>query len=73
MDTSFPSSPVQSSQRTSRPALACSPRQHRYVVWSQQLEGGFEPCFGTERRLLCDESTCIWRKECMGLRAEWMR
>lgn len=50
-----------------------SAKNRRYQVWALQQAAGLEPCFGTARRLVCDQRDCPWRAECQGLRAEWMR
>jgi hypothetical protein len=47
--------------------------QRRWQVLYQQLQCDHEPCFQTEKRHSCKETTCPWRTECLALRAEWRR
>ncbi|MGE5626086.1 MAG: hypothetical protein ACM3ZT_11130 [Bacillota bacterium] len=49
------------------------PASLRRIVWAEQEQCGHEPCFGTQRRLFCEESGCPWRGECLSLRAAWRR
>lgn len=49
------------------------PMQRRWAIWGEQARAGHEPCYGTERRLTCEEIQCPWRRECLALRAVWRR
>jgi len=49
-------------------------RRSRTVLIRQlQEQQGTEPCFRTERRLLCAHVECEWRSECRRLVAAWKR
>ena len=37
-----------------------------------QRQRGEEPCFSTDKRYNCAEQ-CAWRKDCLKLRAVWLR
>ena len=37
-----------------------------------QRQRGEEPCFSTDKRYNCAEQ-CEWRKDCLKLRAVWLR
>ena len=37
-----------------------------------QKQRGEEPCFSTDKRYNCEEQ-CAWRKDCLKLRAVWLR
>lgn len=43
------------------------------TIRATQLKQGVEPCFLTEKRLLCRQETCEWRQECCRLVAAWKR
>ncbi len=43
------------------------------MVRSLQLQRGDEPCFMTDKRLLCKDNGCEWRRECRRLVAVWKR
>lgn len=49
------------------------PVQLRWTIWGEQQRAGHQPCFGTERRMFCEELRCPWRGDCLSLRAEWRR
>lgn len=58
------------------PSRAWPPAGHRsstVLIRQQQELRGEEPCFRTERRLLCAHSECRWRSECRRLVAAWKR
>lgn len=42
-------------------------------IRSIQTERGDDPCFLTNKRLLCKDGACEWRKECRRLVAIWKR
>jgi len=52
---------------------AARAKQRRWDIWGEQQRTGHDPCFSTERRIICEESACLWRAECLSLRAEWRR
>lgn len=60
-------------QPPAAPLRLARPVQRRWNIWSEQQGAGHEPCFGTDRRLYCEELNCPWRGECLSLRAEWRR
>ena len=37
-----------------------------------QKQRGWDPCFSTDKRYNCAEQ-CEWRKDCLKLRAVWLR
>lgn len=41
-------------------------------IRAMQRQRGAEPCFCTDKRYSCAEQ-CEWRKDCLKLRAEWLR
>ncbi len=43
------------------------------LVRAIQKAHGDEPCFMTDKRLLCNNLACDWRKECRRLVAAWKR
>ena len=43
------------------------------MVRETQLKRGDEPCYMTEKRLLCKNRQCEWRQECRKLVAVWKR
>jgi hypothetical protein len=43
------------------------------VIRKIQTARGLDPCYLTEKRLLCGETTCEWRKGCRRLVAVWKR
>lgn len=43
------------------------------LVRAIQASSGEEPCFRTDRRLLCRDVECLWRRECRRLVAAWKR
>jgi len=43
------------------------------LIRQLQVQQGAEPCFRTERRLLCARIECKWRSECRRLVAAWKR
>jgi len=49
------------------------PMQMRWAIWAEQEFLNHQPCFGTERRLFCEERDCPWRSQCLSLRAAWRR
>lgn len=56
------------------PAIAgLRPMQLRWAIWAEQEYLNHQPCFGTERRIFCEERDCAWRSQCMSLRAQWRR
>ncbi len=42
-------------------------------IRSIQTARGKEPCFMTDKRLLCKREECEWRNECRRLLAAWKR
>ena len=48
----------------------CSP--HPSTIRAIQRQRGLEPCFSTDKRYSCMKQ-CEWRKDCMKLRAVWLR
>lgn len=48
-------------------------RSRTAMIRRLQEEQGEEPCFRTERRLLCGQTNCRWRSECRRLVAAWKR
>jgi hypothetical protein len=47
--------------------------RQRWQVLYKQLRSGHEPCYGSERRLVCNETGCSWRAGCTAMRAQWRR
>ncbi|MBI4938262.1 MAG: hypothetical protein HY846_08615 [Nitrosomonadales bacterium] len=45
---------------------------HPSAIWAIQRQRGQEPCFSTDKRYSCAQQ-CEWRKDCMKLRAVWLR
>ncbi len=45
----------------------------RWAIWAEQQRAGQEPCFSTELRFFCRNEACIWRQECVSLKADWLR
>lgn len=43
------------------------------AVRAQQIANGEEPCFMTQKRLLCARIDCEWRAQCRRLIAAWKR
>jgi hypothetical protein len=43
------------------------------VVRAEQRTRNLEPCFMSQKRLLCDRTGCEWRNECRRLVAAWKR
>lgn len=43
------------------------------LVRAIQTTRGDDPCFMTEKRLLCKVEACEWRKDCRRLMAVWKR
>lgn len=43
------------------------------AVRARQIAGGDEPCFMTQKRLLCARVDCEWRGQCRRLIAAWKR
>jgi hypothetical protein len=43
------------------------------TIRSEQVSSGLEPCYLTQKRLLCAEHGCRWRTECRRLVAAWKR
>lgn len=57
-------------------------RRHRHppimgsraaLIRLSQEQRGEEPCFRTDKRLLCRRDDCEWRSECRRLVAAWKR
>ena len=42
------------------------------AVRAIQMQRGEEPCFSSDKRYNCEEQ-CEWRKDCIKLRAVWLR
>lgn len=45
----------------------------RWAIWGEQKRAGQDPCFSTELRFFCRNEACVWRQECMSLKADWLR
>lgn len=45
---------------------------HPSAIRAMQRQRGEEPCFSTDKRYSCAEP-CEWRKDCLKLRAVWLR
>lgn len=53
--------------------LPTSRTAYRWRVWSEQAKQGIDPCFATDQRFTCNQTTCPWWDECQDLRVEWQR
>lgn len=53
--------------------LARSVSARRWAIWQEQEAAGQQACFATPLRLVCTKVDCLWRSECLKLRADWMR
>lgn len=45
---------------------------HPSAIRAMQRQRGEEPCFSTDKRYSCADP-CDWRKDCVKLRAVWLR
>jgi hypothetical protein len=45
----------------------------RWHILYEQLAGGHEPCFRSDRRHQCAEQDCRWRADCLAMCAQWRR
>lgn len=42
------------------------------VIREIQIQRGEEPCYSTDKRYDCEQQ-CEWRRDCVKLRAVWLR
>ncbi len=42
-----------------------------WQIRRQQIRQGHEPCFRTVARYVCRETDCVYRPQCLRLRADW--
>lgn len=45
----------------------------RWAILREQMACGENPCFGTDRRHVCEQVACRFRAECLAMRAHWKR
>jgi len=53
--------------------IHANPAQRRLAIWKEQERLGINPCFRTEHRFVCQNDSCPWRTECLGMVAQWLR
>lgn len=55
------------------PEVRARAASRRWAIWSEQQRAGHDPCFSTEVRFFCRDEKCVWREECLSLKADWLR
>ncbi len=58
-------------RRLKQLTLSSDHSERKWQVWRMQAARGEECCFRTEARYVCQFENCIFRQECLDLRADW--